>query len=486
MQLAQQFIQQGAGTLKTQAAAGDLASYMTQDNIGTLDPNQLYALANNPPSGTPPGVSAAAAYMLKNSSAYEQIETHDSSGADGLSGVGNFQWASEGGLSSASPFQMGSGSGFGGMSPFGGMPSMGGITAFGGMPSMGGMTSFGGMPSMGGMTSFGGMSSMGGMSSLGDMSSFGDMSSLFGSDPLEAQAAAGALASYMSQNNIGALDPNALYQLANNPPPNMPPGVSEAANYMLENPDIYEQIETHDVAGADGISGIGNFQWAAEGGLMAGPAVSGSGGLPADGGSGTDDPAENAPPANPSSSSGSTSGSSGGGTSSSTGGSTSGSKGSDSTVPNISTSDPAKAIAEDLEQRYGLTATQAAGVLGNLQQESGLQGDVNQGGATGAPSSNDADDNGHGWGLAQWGGTRKQGEIDYANEHGLDPGSLQANIGFMNQELDGAYSKTITDIKKTNNVSDAAKVWDEDYEEATDPQMGNRVQYAQNFLDEGL
>jgi hypothetical protein len=155
-------------------------------------------------------------------------------------------------------------------------------------------------------------------------------------------------------------------------------------------------------------------------------------------------------------------------------------------APPVSSSDPATAIANDLEQRYGLTRTQVAGVLGNLQQESGLQSNVNQGGAMGAPSDNFADNNRNGWGLAQWGGSRKQGEVNYAKDRGLDPGSLQANIGFMNQELDGPYSKTITDLKQTNNANDAARVWDEDYEQASNPQMGSRDQYAENFLQKGL
>lgn len=158
-----------------------------------------------------------------------------------------------------------------------------------------------------------------------------------------------------------------------------------------------------------------------------------------------------------------------------------------STLPTgVNSSDPATAIAQDLESRYGLNATQAAGVLGNLQQESGLQGNINQGGATGAPSGNFADDNGNGWGLAQWGGSRKQGEIDYANQHGLDPGSLQANIGFMNQELDGSYNGVIKDLKNTSTAQDAAAVFCKEYEGATDPQMGNRDQYAQDFLNKGL
>ncbi|WP_242538914.1 phage tail tip lysozyme [Trinickia acidisoli] len=156
---------------------------------------------------------------------------------------------------------------------------------------------------------------------------------------------------------------------------------------------------------------------------------------------------------------------------------------SDDTVPTNSSSNTAQAVTSDLEQRYGLTATQAAGALGNLQQESGLQCNVNQGGSTGAPSNCGGAD---GYGLAQWGGDRKEGEIAYAQKHNLDPGSQQANIGFMNQELDGPYSKTITDLKKTNNVNAATQVWDTDYEQAGTPNMANRDQYAENFLSEGL
>ncbi|WP_254617306.1 phage tail tip lysozyme [Burkholderia metallica] len=157
-----------------------------------------------------------------------------------------------------------------------------------------------------------------------------------------------------------------------------------------------------------------------------------------------------------------------------------------STLPANTGGGAANAIADDLRSRYGLNDTQIAGVLGNLQQESGLKPNVNQGGAAGAPSGNFADDNANGWGLAQWGGARKQGEVAYAQQHNLDPGSLDANIGYMNQELDGPYSKTISDLKNTTNVSQAAQVWDTDYEQATDPQMDNRLQYAQNFLNEGL
>jgi hypothetical protein len=178
------------------------------------------------------------------------------------------------------------------------------------------------------------------------------------------------------------------------------------------------------------------------------------------------------------------SGTSGGASGTPSGGAAGGSGPSTSTVPTVSSNNAAQAVASDLEQRYGLTPTQAAGVLGNMQQESSMECNVNQGGRRGAPNGDCS--GGAGYGLAQWDGSRKQGEIDYAREHHLDPGSLQANIGFMNQELDGPYSKTIRDIKQTSTADQAARVWEQDYEQAGIPDMGNRDQYADAFLKQGL
>ena len=86
---------------------------------------------------------------------------------------------------------------------------------------------------------------------------------------MTAQAAAGALAAYMHENGIGTLNPNKLYQMAYSPAAGTPSTVSKAAKFMLANPDTYKQLETHDVAGADGIAGVNDFDWAAEGGLSA-------------------------------------------------------------------------------------------------------------------------------------------------------------------------------------------------------------------------
>jgi hypothetical protein len=90
------------------------------------------------------------------------------------------------------------------------------------------------------------------------------------------QSASGALAGYMGTNGNSSLDVNDLYKLSQGQAlgSQVPfasggqkpsPEVQQAAQYMLANPSVYNKIETNDVAGADGVSGIGNFQKAAQG-----------------------------------------------------------------------------------------------------------------------------------------------------------------------------------------------------------------------------
>ncbi|UIF88551.1 hypothetical protein KAF44_24770 (plasmid) [Cupriavidus necator] len=213
----------GSALEGAQNASGTLAAYMNSrcpSLLGlkaTLTVKDLYLLAQNADGKTPAAVSQAANYMLQNPDVYRQIETHDVAGADGKTNVGNFQWAAQGGLNMA------------------GAPNRTGVY----MPS--------------------------------------PYSSSAGSALEGAQNASGTLAAYMNSRCPSLLGLKAtltvkdLYLLAQNADGKTPAAVSQAANYMLQNPDVYRQIETHDVAGADGKTNVGNFQWAAQGGLnMAG------------------------------------------------------------------------------------------------------------------------------------------------------------------------------------------------------------------------
>jgi len=75
------------------------------------------------------------------------------------------------------------------------------------------------------------------------------------------------LSDYLKGKGQSAVDSEGLKRLANNASGDVPEEVSSAASYMLSHGGVYTAIETHDVAGADGLSGTWNFDWAAEGGL---------------------------------------------------------------------------------------------------------------------------------------------------------------------------------------------------------------------------
>ena len=228
--------------MNAQSASGALASYMHENGINTLNPNQLYQMAYNPKAGTPSEVSDAAKFMLENPDTFNQIETHDVAGSDGIAGVNDFDWAAQGGLSSASNG--------------GDTISTDDTTDFG---SMGGsMDASTGDPMIDPTANL--TTDPMGSNSTGDTST-----------PMDAQSASGAIAACMHEQGTRTVDPNKLYQMAYNPSAGTTPTDSAAAKFMLSNPDTFNQIETHDVAGSDGIAGVNDFVWAAQGGLDQNP-----------------------------------------------------------------------------------------------------------------------------------------------------------------------------------------------------------------------
>ncbi|GGJ78111.1 hypothetical protein GCM10009304_00070 [Pseudomonas matsuisoli] len=76
-----------------------------------------------------------------------------------------------------------------------------------------------------------------------------------------------ALADYLKQKGKSAVNTDEMKQLATNAKGDVPAEVSSAAAYLVRHEDVFTAIETHDVAGADGLSGVWNFEWAAQGGL---------------------------------------------------------------------------------------------------------------------------------------------------------------------------------------------------------------------------
>jgi len=138
----------------------------------------------------------------------------------------------------------------------------------------------------------------------------------------------------------------------------------------------------------------------------------------------------------------------------------------------------------NLQKDFGLTKKQAAGITGNLWHESaGLNAGMNQNGNVGQPSPNMADDNQHGYGIAQWGGIRKQGLIDYAQKNGIPPSSDAANYGYLKQELEGKYNDVIMAVKNTQSVYAATITFEQTFERATEPNMNTRLAIVDKLMD---
>ncbi|MDF0730792.1 hypothetical protein P0Y43_08610 [Pseudomonas entomophila] len=84
---------------------------------------------------------------------------------------------------------------------------------------------------------------------------------------LDSAKSSKVIADYMRQTGKSVITKEELDKLADNASGNVPKDLADAAKYMQRHPDVFTAIETHDVPGADNISGVSNFDWAANGGL---------------------------------------------------------------------------------------------------------------------------------------------------------------------------------------------------------------------------
>lgn len=131
--------------------------------------------------------------------------------------------------------------------------------------------------------------------------------------------------------------------------------------------------------------------------------------------------------------------------------------------------------AYDFFVAKGLTNFQAAGIVGNLDQESGVDpGAVQYGG-------------GPGRGIAQWsvGGrwdtSANDNVLAYAKQKGESSGSLNLQLEFIWYELT-TYGYGFSQLKATTNVTDATVVFMDKYEICGTCDQTNRVNYAKSVL----
>lgn len=115
----------------------------------------------------------------------------------------------------------------------------------------------------------------------------------------------------------------------------------------------------------------------------------------------------------------------------------------------------------------GLTAAQAAGILGNFQQESGFDPAIIEGGATAGP--NYLPVNGVGFGLAQWTFSPRQDPlVAMARDTNRNIIDLSLQLDYLWSELTGTYINALNNLKKETTPERAAYVFHRDYEGSAD------------------
>lgn len=149
--------------------------------------------------------------------------------------------------------------------------------------------------------------------------------------------------------------------------------------------------------------------------------------------------------------------------------------------PDVGTSSSAVSSANDKTAfdyfvSKGLTDDQAAGIVGNLDQESGMDPTVEQYGG------------GPGRGIAQWSaGGRWDTDHDddvvwYANEHGQSPDSLALQLDFIWYELTTFGNYGLSDLRAATDVTAATVAFQDDFEGCGQCDESNRVAFAEEAL----
>jgi len=129
----------------------------------------------------------------------------------------------------------------------------------------------------------------------------------------------------------------------------------------------------------------------------------------------------------------------------------------------------------------GLTAEQAAGVMGNLQAESSFDPAAEQ--TPGAWSDLSGEYN-HAVGIAQWDGGRRVTIINTASSQGKDPKDLGYQLDFMFHEATdrGDWDS----LKATSTVADATLSWHQNFEVSADgpDRIQGRINFANDIFNQ--
>jgi len=129
------------------------------------------------------------------------------------------------------------------------------------------------------------------------------------------------------------------------------------------------------------------------------------------------------------------------------------------------------AIRDRLATDLDIPPEAAAGIVGNLQAESGLGEQMQERNPTSGRG---------GFGWAQWTGPRRVAFEAYAKEHGLDPRSDEANYGFLRKELQSPEYQAMLQ-RMRQNKGQSATIFEREFERPAVSNAPTRERYARQY-----
>lgn len=115
----------------------------------------------------------------------------------------------------------------------------------------------------------------------------------------------------------------------------------------------------------------------------------------------------------------------------------------------------------------GIEPHVAAGLLGNLMQESGV-----------AINTRAVGDGGNAFGMAQWNGPRRRAYLSFAQSRGVDPDDIDTQIDFLLHEFRTTEADAWARIQEARTATEAALIASREFWRPGIPHEGRRASYA--------
>ena len=128
-----------------------------------------------------------------------------------------------------------------------------------------------------------------------------------------------------------------------------------------------------------------------------------------------------------------------------------------------------KKKALEFFQSKGLNAFQAAGIVGNLIHESGLNTTIKG-------------DGGKAFGIAQWHPDRQKGLKELAKSRGTNISDFDTQLEYVWQELNSTEKTALDKLLKSKNTQEATMAF-MSYERPGNPQFQKRLNHANELLN---